>query len=359
MNNLRQADLKDKKVLLRVDFDVPVSDRGQIEESFRIKKQKETIDYLVSHGAKIVMIAHISAQSVGQSFASLIPQLHLLLGHEVNFIKTVQEISAYFKNYAGPALLENIRQNAGEEKNDSEFAKQLAKGFDLYVNNAFAVCHRNHASVSAVTELLPSYAGFAVEEEVARLSEVINSPKEGKIIVMGGAKTETKVPVIKNFIDKADRILIGGVVANDILKEKGMDIGSSVADENSKELLAGLDLNSTILSLPKDFIIFENKIFDIGQETEKEYADIINNAAMVIWNGPMGMFEKPEFSHGTKAVAEAMISSKGSKIIGGGDTISAVDSFGFLGKFDFVSTGGGAMLAFLAGERLPGLEALK
>lgn len=347
-----------KKVLLRADFDIPVSDEGQIEESFRIKKQKETLDYLINHGAKVVMVAHTSDESVGQSFASLIPQLHMLLGYEINFIKTVPEIGVYLKNYAGPALLDNIRQNDGEEKNDPEFAKRLTAGFDIYVNNAFAVSHRNHASVSAVAGLLPSYAGFVIEEEVARLSEVINSPKEGKVIVIGGAKAESKVPVIKNFTDKADKILTGGVVANDILKEKGMDVGSSVADENSKELLAGLNLDDPVLVLPKDFINSENKILDIGQETEKEYAEIINKATMVIWNGPMGMFEKPEFAHGTKAVAEAMINSKASKIIGGGDTISAVDSFGLLGKFDFVSTGGGAMLAFLAGEELPGLKAL-
>lgn len=358
MKNLREADLKDKKILLRADFDVPVSDKGQIEESFRIKRQKETLDFLVNNGAKVVMAAHISDQSVGQSFAALMPQLHLLLGYEVNFLKTVPEIGPYLENYAGPALLDNIRRNEGEKNNDSEFAKQLAAGFDIYVNNDFAVCHRAHASVSGVARLLPSYAGFVIEEEVARLSEVVNSPKEGKIIVIGGAKAESKIPVIKNFVDKADRILIGGVVANDMLKEKGMNVGASIVDENSKELLAGLDLNSPVLVLPKDFVISGNKILDIGPETEKEYLNMINGASMVIWNGPMGMFEKLEFAHGTKAVAEAMISSKARKIIGGGDTITAVDDLGLLGKFDFVSTGGGAMLTFLAGEKLPGLEAL-
>lgn len=359
MRTLKSAgDLKDKKVLLRVDFDVPVSDKGQIEEAFRIKRQKETLAYLVDHGAKVIMIAHISDQSVGQSFAALIPQLHILLGYEVNFLKTVPEIGTYLEHYAGPALLDNIRQNDGEKKNDPEFAKQLAAGFDLYVNNDFAVSHRAHVSVSAITKLLPSYAGFVIEEEVAGLSGAIDSPKDGKVIVMGGAKAETKVPVVKNFINKADKILIGGVVANDILKEKGHDIGASKADENSKELLIGLDLNSSTLVLPKDFKISENQILDIGPETETEYSRIIDGAKMVIWNGPMGLFEKPEFAHGTKAVAEAMVSSKAKKIIGGGDTVAAVDGLGLLGKFDFVSTGGGAMLAFLAGEKLPGLEAL-
>ncbi len=358
MNNLRQVDLKNKKVLLRVDFDVPVSDGGQVEEPFRIKKQKETIDYLVGHGAKVIMVAHISDQSVGQSFASLIPQFHILLGYETNFLKTVPEIGAYLQNYAGPALLDNIRQNIGEEKNDMEFAKQLATGFDLYVNNAFAVCHRNHASVSAVAKLLPSYAGFVIEEEVARLSEAVNSPKEGKVMVVGGAKASTKIPVIKNFLDKADKILLGGVIANDILKAKGQDVGDSVVDENALELLAGLDLNSPQLIMPKDYNIFQNKILDIGPEAIKEFSEIIKNSKTIIWNGPMGMFEDPKFADGTNKIAQAITESPAMKIVGGGDTISAVDKIGLMDKFDFVSTGGGAMLAFLAGEELPSLKAL-
>lgn len=355
MNNLRQVDLKDKKVLLRVDFDVPVSDNGQIEEPFRIKKQKETLDYLVSRGVKVVMIAHVSAVP---SFAALIPQLHLLLGYEINFLKTVPEISAYLEHYAGPALLDNIRQNGGEEKNDSEFAKQLSQDFDLYVNNAFAVCHRNHASVSAITKILPSYAGFLVEEEIAKLGDVINAQKEGKLLIVGGAKASTKIPVIKNFLNKADKILIGGVIANDILRAKGQDVGDSVVDENASELLKGLDLNNPQLVMPKDYNIFQNKILDIGQEAVKEFSEIIKNSKMIIWNGPMGMFEDDKFAGGTRAIAQAIAESSAGKIIGGGDTISAVDKFGMLGRFDFVSTGGGAMISFLAGEKLPGLEAL-
>ena len=366
MKNLRQIDLKDKKVLLRVDFDVPVSDRGQIEEPFRIKRQKEMLDYLVEHGAKVVMVAHISDQSVGQSFVNLMPQLHLFLGHEVNFIKTVSEIGGYLDNYAGPALVENVRQNEGEEKNDLEFAKQLAQGFDLNVNNDFAVCHRNHASVSAVAKLLSGYAGFVIEEEVVHLSEAINSPKEGKVIIVGGAKASTKVPVIKNFVDKAEKILIGGVVANDLLKGTGQDVGDSVFDENFSELLVGLDLNSSQLVMPKDYNIFQNKMLDIGPEAVKEFSEIIGNSKTIIWNGPMGMFEDDKFAEGTRAVAKAIAESSAVKIIGGGDTISAIDKFGMIDRFVsstssgqcFISTGGGAMLAFLAGEKLPGLEVL-
>ena len=358
MKNLRQVDLKDKKVLLRVDFDIPVSGEGQTEEPFRIKKQKETIDYLVSHGAKVVMVAHISAQSVGQSFAELIPQLHLLLGYEINFIKTMQQVGAYLEHYAGPALLDNIRQNVGEEKNDLEFAKQLAQGFDLYINNAFAVCHRNHASVSAITKTLPSYAGFLIEEEVAKLQDIVSSSKNGKILIMGGAKASTKIPVIKNFLDKADKVLLGGVIANDILKIKGQDVGDSIVDENASELLAGLDLNNPQLVMPKDFNISDKKILDIGPEAIKEFSELIKNSKMIIWNGPMGMFEDDKFANGTNKIAQAITESSAMKIVGGGDTISAIDKIGLMDKFDFVSTGGGAMLAFLAGEKLPGLEAL-
>ena len=361
MKNLRQADLKDKKVLLRVDFDVPVSDKGQIEDPFRIKKQKETLDYLINHGAQVIMVAHISAVP---SFASFIPQLHMLLGYEVNFIKTVSEIGSYLEHYlpvgrqVPPALLDNIRQNPGEEKNDSEFAKQLSAGFDLYVNNAFAVCHRNHVSVLAITKVLPSYAGFLIEEEVAKLQNIIDAPKNGKVLIIGGAKASTKIPVIKNFLSKADKILLGGVIANDILKAKGQDVGDSVVDENASELLAGLDLNNPQLIMPKDFNISNKKILDIGPEAIKEFSEIIKNSKMIIWNGPMGMFEDDKFSGGTNKVAQAITESSAMKIVGGGDTISAIDKIGLMDKFDFVSTGGGAMLSFLAGEKLPGLEAL-
>lgn len=348
-------DLKDKKVLLRVDFDIPVSEKGQIEETFRIKKQKETLDYLVQHGAKVVMVAHISAV---RSFADLIPQLHILLGHEINFIKSVSDIGLYLQNYAGPALLDNIRQNEGEEKNDLEFAKELAVGFDFYVNNAFAVCHRDHASVSAITGILPSYAGFLVEQEVAQLNKVIDAPKEGKVVIIGGAKASTKVPVIKNLINRSEAILLGGVVANDVLKEKGQDMGSSIVDVDISTLLAGLDLNDSRLAIPKDFIIFDNKILDIGDETMRHYMDIVGNAKTIIWNGPLGLFENPVFAKGTNEIAQAIVESSAFKVMGGGDTISAVDKIHLLDKFDFVSTGGGAMLAFLAGDKLPGLEAL-
>ena len=372
-------DLKNKKVLLRVDFDMPVRSLGEggcateITESFRIKKQKVMIDWLVERGAKVVMITHLHEDD--SSFSNLIPQLHILLGREVVFIKNIEDIEGHLANYPGVGLLDNIRNPAvagsGEKENDKGLALSLSKGFDIYINNNFAVCHRDHASVSAITEFLPSFAGLLVQEETVQLRKAIYASKLGKIIIIGGAKTETKVSVIKNFVDKAEKILLGGVVANDVLKEKGQDMGSSVVDENSKELLAGLDLDSSQLLIPEDFVVFDNKILDIGEKTIKRYADAIGGASMVIWNGPMGLFENSAFAMGTQKIAEAIVESKAYKIVGGGDTIAAiaaVSKFKIFDKFsaeggsasggNFVSTGGGAMLAFLAGEKLPGLEAL-
>lgn len=376
MKTLRDIpDLKDKKVLLRVDFDVPLrqdSRQAVIEESFRIKKQKETLDYLISHGARVVMVAHLHNDEA--SFSNLVPQLHMLLKYEFDFIKTPDLLGSSTSKLA---LLDNIRLFPGEKENDRDFARKLAtagsmeltegpEGFDLYVNNDFAVCHRNHASVSAVTEYLPSYAGFVIEGEIAALQKGIDSSRDGKVIIIGGAKAETKIPVIKKFIDNSEVILVGGVAANDILKEKGQDIGSSVVDANSKELLIGLDLNDPRLIVPSDFVVFDNKMLDIGEKTIREYCGIISQAKTIIWNGSMGLFENPAFALGTNEVARAISQSNAYSIIGGGDTISAIDKIGLIGKFDpsissgrvFISTGGGAMLEFLAGNELPGLKAL-
>ena len=197
-----------------------------------------------------------------------------------------------------------------------------------------------------------------MESEVKELQSIIDAPEEGKVVIMGGAKAKTKVPVIKFLIDNSEKILLGGVVANDVLKEKGQDMGSSVVDDNVHELLMNLDLNEIKLIVPKDFIVFDNKILDIGEKTMREYIDIIGNAKLIIWNGPLGLFENPAFAKGTDEIAKAIVDSPARTVIGGGDTISAVDKIGLLEKFSFVSTGGGAMLAFLAGEQLPALKVL-
>lgn len=344
-----------KKVILRCDFDVPVVD-GKVVEKFRIQKQKPVIDFLLKQSG-VVMIAHIKAV---ESFKEIALEIEGFLGHKFTMIDSLGDLSTIVNNLkpGDLYLLDNTRGWPGEEKNDELFAENLAKGFDLYINNAFAVSHRKHASVSAITKFLPSYSGFLLEEEASQMDRMINTPKEGKIFIMGGAKTKTKVPVIKNFIDKSESILTGGVVANDILRAMGVDIGLSVSDEDSSSLLDGLDIKDRRLIIPLDFNIYEKKIFDIGPNTIKEYANIIRGAKIIIWNGPVGLFEDERFSAGTNAIAEAIVKSRAFKMLGGGDTIGAVNKLGLLDKFDFVSTGGGAMLEFLGGNKLPGLEAL-
>ena len=361
------SQLNNKKVLLRCDFDVPVRSSegakegvpvvdGKILEKFRIEKQKPVIDFLLKQSA-VVMVAHIKAV---KSFKEIMPELENLLGHKFGFIDSLGELGSKTTNLKPGQLylLENIRNWPGEEKNDEIFAKMLADGLDIYINNCFSTSHRKHASVSAITKFLPSYAGFLLEEETAQLEKMISIPREGKIFIMGGAKTKTKIPVIKNFIDKAQNILVGGVVANDILKEMGVDIGLSVADRDTAGLLEGLDIRDKRLMIPLDFNIHERKIYDIGPNTIRDYVSMINGAKVIIWNGPMGLFEDERFSRGTYAIAEAVAKSEGFKTIGGGDTIAAVNKLGLLDKYDFVSTGGGSMLEFLGGNKLPGLEAL-
>lgn len=363
--------LNKKKVLLRCDFDVPVrlgrrnkgdgdglseGEPAGIVEKFRIQKQKPVIDFLLKQSA-LVAVAHIKAI---KSFREIISQLEDILGNKIELIESLGDLGSKVRNLEQGKLylLDNIRNWAGEEKNDESFAKILSNGFDLYINNCFSTSHRKHASFSAITKFLPAYAGFLVEEETTQLDKMINIPKDGKIFIMGGAKTRTKVPVIKNFIDKTESILVGGVVANDILKEMGVDIGLSIADRDTAGLLEGLDIRDKRLVIPFDFNIYEKKIYDIGPKTIKEYVNMIQNAKVIIWNGPMGLFEDERFSAGTDAIANSIAKSRAFKTIGGGDTIAAVNRLGLLDKFDFVSTGGGAMLEFLAGNKLPGLEAL-
>jgi phosphoglycerate kinase len=368
VEELKKEDLAGKKVLLRVDFNVPVED-GKIVDSFKVKANKETIDYLLGNGAKMLLISHID---IGDTFGPIVEELGEILNHTLTLVPH-SELGAVDKLFGvGPLLLlDNIRQDPREEKNDDGFAAELAAGFDYYVNDAFAVCHRNHASVAAIIKHLPSYAGFLIRKETESLSKAIEAPSAGKVLVMGGAKISTKLPVIKNFLDKAERILIGGAIANNFFKANGVNVGYSVVDDT-----VSLDVKSDKILLSEDILISDDKtgksgtevsavkdiepeflIVDIGPETAKKFAEIIAGSSMVVWNGPMGLSEVEEFAAGTNAVSVAVASAAVS-IIGGGDTISAVGKLGLLDKMSFVSTGGGAMLEFLAGNKLPGLEAL-
>lgn len=367
IERLNKKELDGKKVLLRVDFNVPVEE-GEIVEIFRIKAAKETIDYLLENGAKVALVSHIEAI---ESFNPLVEQIGEILGQTLTLVPLSELDSLDNLFNASPILLlDNIRQDRREVENDKKFARELSAGFDFYVNDAFAVCHRDHASVSAIVEYLPSYAGFLIKEETQNLSEAIMAPAEGKVLVLGGAKILTKLPVIKNFLDKAEKILIGGALANNFFKAKGIEVGKSVVDETV------VDVASPKIVLPVDIVVTDNKnskagvnvmplgdialnqmIIDIGPKSAEEFAKIIEEGEMVIWNGPMGLSEVEEFANGTEIVAQAVALARKS-VVGGGDTIAAANKFGLLDKYGFVSTGGGAMLEFLAGRKLPGLEAL-
>lgn len=347
--------LKGAKVLLRTDFDVPVDDKGAIVDEFRILKQKENLNFLLDAGARVTMLAHSSAV---ESFKELLPQIRRILGRDFAFLESLGDLSIAREDGDSLYLLEEIRTWPEEMRNDSAFAKEISQGFDYFVNNAFSVSHRDHASVSGLASQLPAYAGLLIEREVQELSKVMTAPPEGKILIMGGAKTSTKVPVIDNLIDKAEYVLVGGVVAIDIMKGQGKDIKQSRVDDDVDALFETLDVNDARLIVHEDSVWDEEGIVDIGPESRKHFADIISKSSIIIWNGPMGKFEDERFAAGTRAVAEAVAQSNAFSVIGGGDTVSAIHQFGLLDRMSHVSTGGGSMLMFLSGQQLPGLAPL-
>ena len=356
------SNLKNKKVLVRVDFNVPVGDDGIVDkkEDWRIRAALPTIEYLLKKKAKLILMSHLGRPEkkleignwkLGYSLKPAANRLGELLNCEISFVddcvgdkvkKVIQEMRA-----EEIIMLENLRFYKEEKNNDEKFAEKLAELADIYINNAFSVSHRKHASVCAITKFLPSYAGLLLEKEVRILLEAMENPKRPAVAIIGGAKVETKLPVIKYLADKFDNILVGGIVANKML------------DNERKKLTPNHFQKGNIVKLPSDFVWENNERMDIGPKTIKEYLKIISGARTVIWNGPVGMFEKKEFSRGTRSIVETLTKSKNYVIMGGGETIAAVSEFGDLKKIDYVSTGGGAMLEFLAGRKLAGLEALK
>lgn len=357
IGELTGKNLNEKKVLLRVDFNVPV-ENGKISEIYKIKAVKETISYLKNNGAIIVLASHIAAVD---SFGAIVSQIKDELN--TNFVFIPDCIGEAIKSNLSDAkagqifLLDNLRKYEGEEKNDEEFAKELAEPFDFYVNDAFAASHRNHASIDAIVRMLPSYAGLLMMKEIKNLGKIIELPAKNKVLIIGGAKAETKLPVIDNFLDKSENILIGGVIANIFLKASGIDIKKSLTDDRflakAKEFL-----NSASVIIPEDYIFSGDMILDIGQKTIDKFSDIIKKSKIIIWNGPLGRSEIEELSRGTRKIAEVAAISDAFSVVGGGDTIAFLEKNDLINKFDYVSTGGGAMLQFLAGNKLPGLEVL-
>lgn len=336
MKFLSSAKLKlaGKKVILRADFNVPIKN-GKVTDDFRIKKTLPTINFLIKKGAKIIIISHLTD------------------GKNKSLAPVAEYLSKQVKGDV--VLLENIRNYPGEEKNDKNFAKKLAKLGDIYVNDAFSASHRNHASIVGVPKYLPSYAGLLFEEEFKNLSHAFK-PNHPFLLILGGVKFGNKLGVLEKFSKRADKIFIGGALANSFFWEKKIEIGKSVLDKkvNIKKFLR----NPNIV-LPIDVKKKNGAILDIGPLAIKELELLIKNAKFILWNGPMGNFEMKGFEKGTVAVAKAVAKSKAKSVIGGGDTIAAIDKAKIpLSKFSFISTAGGAMLEFLAKGSLPGIRAL-
>ncbi len=383
---IRDIDVAGKKVLVRVDFNVPIKD-GVITDDTRIKAALPTIEYLLEKGAAVILMSHLGRPKAKVDLAfTLKPvaeRLANLLGKEVIFASDClgeeTKAAANALRSGDVMLLENTRFYAGEEANDPAMAEELASLADIYVNDAFGTAHRAHASTEGVTKFLPGVAGFLMEKEIKYLSQVVEKPERPFIAILGGAKISDKIGVIKNLLTKADKILIGGGMANTFLKAQGYEMGDSLVEadviETAKSLLAE---SSGKLLLPVDLVLADKfaedadaktvpvgdveagwRVLDIGPETVKLYNDEIAMAATVIWNGPMGVFEFAPFAKGTFGIAEGIAASNAVSVIGGGDSVAAVQKSGLADKVTHISTGGGASLEMLEGLELPGVAALQ
>lgn len=389
---LKDYDFTDKKVLVRVDFNVPQTKdgTGHIVDDSRIVAALPTIRQLLKQNATVILMSHLGRPKGPEAKFTLRPvaeRLEELLGQKVHFLASETVVDASVKQAAAAlkggevALLENTRFVSGETKNDPAFSKGLASLADIFVNDAFATCHRAHSSNVGVAALLPSALGLLVQKEVDIMGEALQDPKHPFVAILGGAKVSDKIGVIENLLDKVDTILIGGGMAYTFLKAMGKEIGTSLLEadklELAKDLLHRAKEKGVRVELPTDGVIAdavaENQktaivsidaipadkmSLDIGPETIKTFTSIVKEAKTVVWNGPMGVFEIKEFSNGTLALAKAMAECQGTTIIGGGDSAAAVEQAGYKEQMTHVSTGGGASLEFLEGKELPSIAAI-
>lgn len=378
-------DVTGKKVLVRVDFNVPIKE-GKIKDDTRITSALPTIQYLLDHGAAVILMSHLGRPkgqpNLDYTMKPVADHLAALIAAPVKFAadcrgEVAKQASAALK--PGEVLvLENTRFYAEEEKNDAQMSKDLASLADLYVNDAFGTAHRAHASTYGVAELLPSAAGFLMEKEIKYLGDAIADPVRPFVAILGGAKISDKIGVIENLLKKADKILIGGGMANTFLKAQGYDLADSLVEaevlETAKALLEksggklvlpvdmvlgdAFDAEAKMETLPVGNVPAGWRILDIGPKTVEVFGEEIGRAGTIVWNGPMGVFEFPRFAAGTFAVAHKVAESKAVSIIGGGDSVSAINQSGLSDKITHISTGGGASLEMLEGIELPGLAIL-
>lgn len=379
-------DVTNKKVFVRVDFNVPMKE-GVIKDDTRIKAAIPTIEYLMQHSASVILASHLGRPKGGPdaqfSLKPVADHLAKLLGKPVAFVDDCigpkAEAAAAALKPGDVLVLENTRFYPGEEKNDLELAQGMAKLADLYVNDAFGTAHRAHSSTEGVARYLPAAAGFLLEKEIKYLGAAVASPKRPFVAILGGAKISDKIGVIKNLLEKADVILIGGGMANTFFKAQGLDMGDSLVEADALETAAEiLKISGTKLQLPVDMVLADKfdaeaavktqdagnvpagwRMLDIGPKTVKAFAEALKGAGTVVWNGPMGVFEFPAFAKGTFGVATAVAESGAISIIGGGESVAAIQQSGLANKITHISTGGGASLEMLEGLVLPGVAALQ
>ncbi|MDI6716252.1 MAG: phosphoglycerate kinase [Actinomycetota bacterium] len=384
---VRDIDVSNKRVLVRVDFNVPLSN-GIVTDNSRIKAALPTLEYLINHGAKVILMSHLGRPKGFDDKYKLDPvaqTLADLLGREVKKVDAIvgNEVKEAVDKM-GPGdvlLLENLRFDEREKKNDPEFARALANLADIYVNDAFGASHRAHASIVGVSQYLPAVAGFLLEKEVDTLTSILEKPERPFVAVLGGSKVSDKIGVIDKLLDVVDALLIGGGMAFTFLKAKGYEVGSSLLEEDKidfcLQVIKKAEQKDIALYLPSDVVIAQEISpdaeamvvsvsaipqgwmgLDIGPDTILVYQGVIKSAKTVFWNGPMGVFEIDQFSRGTEEIAKAIAQSDAVSIVGGGDSIAALKKFHLEDKISFISTGGGASLELIEGKPLPGVEAL-
>lgn len=386
---IEDVNVTGKRVLVRVDFNVPLTPEGKVSDDKRIVAALPTIQYLLDHKAKVILCSHLgrpkgvtpefSLAPVGERLSELLPDTRIWMAEDV-IGESAKSAVADMKE-GEIVLLENVRFHPEEEKNDPAFAKELASLADLYVSDAFGTVHRAHASTAGVAAYLPAVAGFLIGKELGIMGKALEDPERPFVAILGGAKVSDKIGVITNLLEKCDSLIIGGGMAYTFFKAMGYEIGTSLLDADSvelaKELMAKAKARGVNLLLPVDNVIAtayapdaEHKIIDsdnipagwmgldIGPKTIALFSKTIEEAKTVIWNGPMGVFEMPAFAEGTRGVAAACAACKGTTIIGGGDSASAVKKLGFAKQMTHISTGGGASLEFLEGKVLPGVAVL-
>ncbi|KOS71681.1 phosphoglycerate kinase [Lysinibacillus contaminans] len=385
---MKDIDVKGKRVFVRVDFNVPMED-GSITDETRIRAAIPTIKYLVEQGAKVILASHLGRPkgevkedmrltAVGVRLAELIGKPVTKLDESIG--EAVEAAVAKMQD-GDIVLLENVRFHAGEEKNDPTLAEQFARLADVYVNDAFGAAHRAHSSTEGIAKHIPAVAGFLMEKELDVLGKALSDPERPFTAIIGGAKVKDKIGVIESLLEKVDHLIIGGGLSYTFLKAQGYDIGQSLLEEDKIELAKSFIQKAkekgVQLHLPIDAVVAnefskdaETQVvdaeaipadwmgLDIGPKTAAKYGEVIKNSKLIIWNGPMGVFEMDKFANGTKTVADAMAATAGYTVIGGGDSAAAVEKFGVADKMDHISTGGGASLELMEGKELPGILAL-